>query len=269
MAKANPNISDENGKTPLHLASIENYDGILMLLIDFGGDLKATNIAGNTPLHVAASRNSDRCVKCLLKRGANRFILNKTSQSPSKIAALCGFGEISECIESFDDKNIVPPPKEPCPVTPKDTLIVSNVLHALQNSGGFEIEPAPISIADQTLMETNLLKTEEKKRSRMMSESSKDTDDYNNANPHLTSIETVLENPFISDEEEAYDINDSLKGDKDSQDLKSIEGKVLIYLDQMRSKIDSIYIGEPLHNAEALLESFSALESSLRELLKL
>jgi hypothetical protein len=230
--------------------------------------MKATNIAGNTPLHVAASRNSIRCVESLLKRGANRSVLNKTSQTPSKIAALCGFGEISECIERFDDKNIVPPPTEPCPVTPRDTLIVSNVLHALLNPGGFEIEPAPISIADQTLMETNLLKTEEKKRSRMMSESSRDTEDYNNSIAHLTSVETVLENPFISDEEEAYDINDSLKGDKDTKDLKSIKGKVLIYLDQMRSKIDSIYIGEPLNNAEALLESFSVLESSLKELIK-
>ena len=51
MAKANPNISDENGKTPLHIASIQNYDGILMLLIDFGGNIKSQNISGNTPLH--------------------------------------------------------------------------------------------------------------------------------------------------------------------------------------------------------------------------
>lgn len=46
-----------------------------MLLIDFGGYLKAVNIGGNTPLHVAASKNSDLCIKCLLKRGANRNIL--------------------------------------------------------------------------------------------------------------------------------------------------------------------------------------------------
>lgn len=265
MAKANPNISDENGKSLLHVASIDNYDGILMLLIDFGGDLTATNIAGNTPLHVAASRNSDRCVKCLLKRGANRTVLNKTHQTPSKIAELGGFSDIVECIEGFDDKDIEPPPKEPCPVTPHDTLIVNNVLQALQNSGGFKIQRAPISIANQTVIEKNLLKNEEK-RSRMISDSSRDTEDYNYSNAHINSIETVLENPFISDDEEAYDINDSLKVVKDP---KSIEGKVLTYLDQMRSKIDSIYIGEPLNNAEALLESFSVLESSLKKLLKL
>jgi hypothetical protein len=83
-----------------------------------------------------------------------------------------------------------------------------------------------------------------------------------NSNTPLNSVKTVLETPFISDKEEAYDVNCSLS------DHNSIEEKVLTFLDQMRTKIDSIYIGEPLSNSEALIESFSVLESSLKEILR-
>ena len=106
MARSNPNISDETGKSCLHSASAGNFEGILMLLIDFGANIDSRNITGNTPLHVAAGRNSDHCVKFLLKRGANSEAVNKTNQTPFMIAHSADLPEIAELIQDFEDRNI-------------------------------------------------------------------------------------------------------------------------------------------------------------------
>ena len=266
MAKANPNVLDQIGASPLHVASQRNYDGILMLLIDFGGDFQISNNLGNTPLHIAALRNSDRCVKYLLKRGANRNALNTLNETPLNIAELFRLDDTAECIRTFNDKNIEPPPKEPCPITPQDSLIVNNVLKALEFKHGFQIEPSPISIANQTVIERNLLK---KERSRMIYDSSRDPEDakdifyLNSRMDILECRETVIDMP-LSDKASLQECRNGLQNAFMDNCIKS---NVISSLQIMRSQIDSFYIGETSSNLEDLLYSFTVLENSLQELL--
>lgn len=85
---------------------MDNKDGIVALLIDFGANLTAVNIAGNTPLHTASSRNAKECVQWLLKRGSDRTKVNKTGQTPQQIAVMAGLTEIANVIQSFKDEDI-------------------------------------------------------------------------------------------------------------------------------------------------------------------
>jgi len=50
---ADPNIKNEDGDTPLHIAAINAYDRIVELMLDFQADPNRTNRDGDTPLHKA------------------------------------------------------------------------------------------------------------------------------------------------------------------------------------------------------------------------
>jgi uncharacterized protein len=56
---ANPNISDSEGHTPLHIAAFEGNASIAELLMKNGAEIK-TNNSGKTPIEIAEERgNSD------------------------------------------------------------------------------------------------------------------------------------------------------------------------------------------------------------------
>ena len=46
------NARDEQGLTPLHIASCKGYQDIILLLLNYGADIKATGSSGTTPLQV-------------------------------------------------------------------------------------------------------------------------------------------------------------------------------------------------------------------------
>lgn len=46
------NARDEQGQTPLHIASSKGYQEIILLLLNYGADVKAPNSSGTTPLQV-------------------------------------------------------------------------------------------------------------------------------------------------------------------------------------------------------------------------
>jgi ankyrin repeat protein len=56
------------------------------LLIDFGANIHAQNVAGNTPLHVCATRNFKESVKWLLQRGADPLLKNKSGKTATDLA---------------------------------------------------------------------------------------------------------------------------------------------------------------------------------------
>jgi ankyrin repeat protein len=82
-------------------ASLNNFDCIVALLLDFGANLNATNVGGNTPLHVAASRNSKESAKWLLLRGSDTEKLNKSGKIPYEVALQSNCNEVSEILKKF------------------------------------------------------------------------------------------------------------------------------------------------------------------------
>ncbi|XP_014406022.1 PREDICTED: ankyrin-2 [Myotis brandtii] len=59
----------ENGITPLHVASKRGNTNMVKLLLDRGGQIDAKTRNGITPLHVASKRGNTNMVKLLLDRG--------------------------------------------------------------------------------------------------------------------------------------------------------------------------------------------------------
>ena len=53
---ADPNITNNVGKSPLHLAAMQNRGAILDILLNSGGDLNLQDAQGMTPLHEASYR---------------------------------------------------------------------------------------------------------------------------------------------------------------------------------------------------------------------
>jgi ankyrin repeat protein len=66
-----PNVRDEEGRTPLMIASERAYNNIACLLIDAGADVNAQGPLGTTPLIYAAAYGRYETVKLLLERGAD------------------------------------------------------------------------------------------------------------------------------------------------------------------------------------------------------
>jgi ankyrin repeat protein len=66
---ANVNVRDLHGGTPLHYAS-HNHVDVVLLLLDAGAMVDATDKDDRTPLHCAIRYNSDDVAKLLLDRGA-------------------------------------------------------------------------------------------------------------------------------------------------------------------------------------------------------
>eukprot|EP00158_Paraphelidium_tribonemae_P009015 Partr_v1_DN28748_c5_g1_i5_m61982 putative Proteasome (Prosome, macropain) 26S subunit, non-ATPase, 10 len=79
--KADVNVADEDGWTPLLIASSIGASAIAAVLLEGGANVDTQNDSGNVGLHYCASKNHLECSKILLKYGANCSILNKLGQS--------------------------------------------------------------------------------------------------------------------------------------------------------------------------------------------
>ena len=84
---ANVNQANQNGDSPLHLASGRGMDDICALLIKHGANVNQTNKYGKTPLHLASG--DDICA-LLIKHGANVNQSNKDGKTPLQIATQHG-----------------------------------------------------------------------------------------------------------------------------------------------------------------------------------
>jgi ankyrin repeat protein len=90
----NPNQTDEETRTGLHVAAIKGNLSIAAILIKAKARLDITDKLGNTPLHYAADRNQIEMVKLLLEAGASPDPVNKDGVTPLMMAAARGDLEI-------------------------------------------------------------------------------------------------------------------------------------------------------------------------------
>jgi ankyrin repeat protein len=96
---ADPNVADENGATPLHLAAEKDYDYDTTELIDIILETGKCNINGvdsngRTPLHYAIETNANANaitinVRRLIQLGADPGIADKNGVTPLHVACAC------------------------------------------------------------------------------------------------------------------------------------------------------------------------------------
>ncbi len=74
------------GRTPLHLAVVNNRADMAEMLLAAGADINATDANGNTPLHVAVFCHRVEVVSLLLERGAGVNLRNRFGSTPLHVA---------------------------------------------------------------------------------------------------------------------------------------------------------------------------------------
>ncbi len=91
---ADVNAKDNDGTTPLHLASYEGHTEIVKLLLAHGADVNVKDEDVCTPLHWASSKGYTEVVKLLLEHGADVNIKNNDGDTPLYCASRYGYTEI-------------------------------------------------------------------------------------------------------------------------------------------------------------------------------
>jgi ankyrin repeat protein len=85
---------NQDGDTPLHVASAFGHEAVAALLLDQESgrlaDMKAVNKDGDTPLHLASGYGQGAVVKVLLEHGADVEVVNEEKQTPLHSAAVNG-----------------------------------------------------------------------------------------------------------------------------------------------------------------------------------
>jgi len=70
LLKSDPNLADQSGNTPLHLAAWESSREAIQILIEHGANVNATTSTGGVPIFSAVGQGSSDIVKMLLQAGA-------------------------------------------------------------------------------------------------------------------------------------------------------------------------------------------------------
>ncbi|KAK1263757.1 Potassium channel KOR1 [Acorus gramineus] len=85
-AGADPNKTDYDGRTPLHLAASRGYEDVCLFLIQEGVTINSSDKFGNTPVLEAIENGHDRIASLLVKKGASLSIEDAGSRLCSAIA---------------------------------------------------------------------------------------------------------------------------------------------------------------------------------------
>jgi ankyrin repeat protein len=94
--RANPNLADKQGVTPLMLASQLGYVEGIGILASKGARVDTANDAGETPLILAVHRRDIPMVKILLAGGANADRSDNSGRTARDYAKLEGVGQALE-----------------------------------------------------------------------------------------------------------------------------------------------------------------------------
>ncbi|GLH04765.1 Ankyrin repeat and KH domain-containing protein mask [Gryllus bimaculatus] len=101
------NDSDENGITPLHVASAVGAQNIVKVLVLKGADIdKSTNL-GWTPIMYSARNGHSKCIQQLIALGANVHHVNKFGVSVFSMATASGNKEIIEILLQEEQKELL------------------------------------------------------------------------------------------------------------------------------------------------------------------
>lgn len=85
---ANPNLADDQGRTPLHIAVSKPWSHwACPLLLDAGADPNARDASGDTPLHLAARLDARELLSLLIDSGGDPHLNNSAGQSPEALAS--------------------------------------------------------------------------------------------------------------------------------------------------------------------------------------
>ncbi len=95
--KANVNILDIRGLTPLHWAAYCGAKEVAEILITHGANINTQAIDGRIPLHIAAERGHEDVIKLLLKEGADITAKDKQNRTPLDYAK--GYPEITSLLD--------------------------------------------------------------------------------------------------------------------------------------------------------------------------
>jgi ankyrin repeat protein len=72
--RADINLRDEGGQTPLFVASQRGHCDVLKCLLSSGADINLRDEVGRSPLFVASYHEHFDVVKCLLSSGADIYL---------------------------------------------------------------------------------------------------------------------------------------------------------------------------------------------------
>jgi len=101
---ANPNVTDEEGRTPLYMASLFGRLEVVKELLSAPGGGANPNIAtkdGRIPLYWASYYDHLEIVKVLLAAGADPSVANKNGNTPLLCAIINKHFEVIELLETY------------------------------------------------------------------------------------------------------------------------------------------------------------------------
>jgi len=84
---------------PLHVASGNNFAGIMELLIEAGADVNASDLSEKMALHMVSERGDVKSVQVLLDHQADIMARDKDGATPFDIAERYNNRVVMECIE--------------------------------------------------------------------------------------------------------------------------------------------------------------------------
>jgi ubiquitin C len=105
--------SERVGQTPLHAATRNGHDQVVVLLLKAGADVHEKDGGGSTPLHIAASHSRQKVAKVLLDAGARLSVTDDNGKTALELAKGCGHEEVAELIRLTEYSQSNLPPVEP------------------------------------------------------------------------------------------------------------------------------------------------------------